>query len=453
MTRVAPVGLQYNPRTLWFDPGDLDIKRGDAVVVLTARGVEFGHAVADVFEADEEQLKKLKSPMKPVKRIATEEDIAHAQEMEEKGKEALPIFREMAAEDNEDMRPIAVEYLLEGDKAIFFFEAPERVDFRSLVRKLASHFHVRVDMRQIGVRDEARMVGGYGHCGQELCCKRLGDGFCPVSIRMAKEQDLSLNPQKISGVCGRLMCCLRYEFEAYKDFNSRAPKKGSAIKTPDGQAKVVDLDPLREVVSVCIEGEKPLKVPLADMEIEKGAARPNKIGKDAWQRAGEQDFISVNTTSTYATSLFTGNDKLASAGSVRHTASSGLDLSGVMKDIKEQQNKAKKSSKKQSKAYTSDSQARKPRKRRSTKLGADEQDMPRPGQKSSALRQNRQNGAQGKQASGKQTQGQGKHAQNQGKHAQGQGGNTQNRSKNTQGQSSSGEHRRSRRRSHKTSGN
>ena len=263
MVRVAPIRLAFNPRTLWFDPRDLDIHNGDDVVVLTARGVEFGRAAGDVFEIDEDQVKKLKSPLKPVKRIATPEDVERAGEMERLGREALPIFKEMAAEANKDMHPVSVEYLLEGDKAVFYFEAEERVDFRELVRKLASRFHVRVDMRQIGVRDEARMVGGLGHCGQELCCARLGGEFCPVSIRMAKEQDLSLNPQKISGVCGRLMCCLRYEFDAYKDFKSRAPKQNATVKTPDGPAKVVDLDVPREVVSVRLEGEKPVRVPLS----------------------------------------------------------------------------------------------------------------------------------------------------------------------------------------------
>ena len=155
MVRVAPIRLAFNPRTLWFDPRDLDIHNGDDVVVLTARGVEFGHAAGDVFEIDEDQVKKLKSPLKPVKRIATPEDVERAGEMERLGREALPIFKEMAAEANEDMHPVSVEYLLEGDKAVFYFEAEERVDFRELVRKLASRFHVRVDMRQIGVRDEA----------------------------------------------------------------------------------------------------------------------------------------------------------------------------------------------------------------------------------------------------------------------------------------------------------
>ena len=218
MVRVAPIKLFYNPRTLWFDPGDLDIRKGDAVVVTTARGTEFGEATGDVFEAEEADVKKLKTALKPVRRLATDEDVEAAYEMERRSAEALPVFKEMAAEANADMHPVSVEYLLDGDKAVFYFEAEERVDFRDLVRKLAAHFHVRIDMRQIGVRDEARMVGGLGHCGQELCCKRLGGEFCPVSIRMAKEQDLSLNPQKISGLCGRLMCGLRYEFDASKDF-------------------------------------------------------------------------------------------------------------------------------------------------------------------------------------------------------------------------------------------
>ena len=328
MVRVAPIRLAFNPRTLWFDPRDLDIHNGDDVVVLTARGVEFGHAAGDVFEIDEDQVKKLKSPLKPVKRIATPEDMERAAEMERLGREALPIFKEMAAEANKDMHPVSVEYLLEGDKAVFYFEAEERVDFRELVRKLASRFHVRVDMRQIGVRDEARMVGGLGHCGQELCCARLGGEFCPVSIRMAKEQDLSLNPQKISGVCGRLMCCLRYEFDAYKDFKSRAPKQNATVKTPDGPAKVVDLDVPREVVSVRLEGEKPVRVPLSAFDAPEEGSRPNTIGQEAWDEANAPDEPEFMSNALFSTDQFTGRDKLAEAGSVRRTGSSKRSRKG-----------------------------------------------------------------------------------------------------------------------------
>ena len=315
MVQVAPLGLQYHPRTLWFDPAGVEVKNGDAVVVRTERGVEFGHMVDDILEVDQAAVKKLRSPLKPVLRVATEEDIQQAAEMERLGREALPVFREMAAETNEDMHPVMVEYLLDGDKAIFYFSAEERVDFRELVRRLASHFHVRVDMRQIGVRDEARMVGGLGHCGQELCCKRLGGEFNPVSIRMAKEQDLSLNPAKISGVCGRLMCCLRYEFEAYKDFKSRAPKVGAMIDTPDGPAKVTELNVPKEVVSLKGEDGKVVKVPLEDFLPAEEGARPTEVDEEAFRRAQEPEITSGPSLVTFATPHFTGQDKL-SDGSV-----------------------------------------------------------------------------------------------------------------------------------------
>ena len=273
MVRIAPVNLPYNPKTLWFDAGELELHAGCDVVVQTARGTEFGHMGEPAFEATPDQVKKLKTPLKPVLRVADDEDRAKQAELEARAAEALPVFKELAAKASEEMRPVSVEYLFDGDKAVFYFESENRVDFRELVRTLSSRLHVRVDMRQIGVRDEARMVGGLGHCGQELCCKRLGGEFCPVSIRMAKEQDLSLNPQKISGVCGRLMCCLRYEYDAYKDFKSRAPKKNAQVETPDGVAKVVDLDVPREVVSLRIEGEKPVRVPLADFDAPEEGAR------------------------------------------------------------------------------------------------------------------------------------------------------------------------------------
>ena len=324
MVRIAPVNLYFNPKTLWFDAGDLDVRAGDGVVVTTARGMEFGRASGEVFEADEAEVKKLKSPLKPVKRIATPEDEEQAAAMERKSAEALPVFKSMAAEASGDMHPVSVEYLFDGDKAIFYFEAEERVDFRDLVRKLAAHFHVRIDMRQIGVRDEARMVGGLGHCGQELCCKRLGGEFCPVSIRMAKEQDLSLNPQKISGVCGRLMCCLRYEFEAYKDFKSRAPKQNSQVETPIGTAKVIDLDVPREVVTLKVDGEKPVKVPLADFDPPVEGTRPKVVGEQAWEDATAQATTGlVGESTVFATSQLTGSDKLADPTAVRRTGRGG----------------------------------------------------------------------------------------------------------------------------------
>ena len=174
-------------------------------------------------------------------------------------------YRELVEEHGLDMKPVSVEALFDGRKIVFYFTAEERIDFRDLVKELAREFKVRIDMRQIGVRDEARMVGGLGHCGQQLCCVRFSGDFEPVSIRMAKAQDLPLNPLKISGLCGRLMCCLRYEYEMYKDFKSRAPKMGANIDTPKGGARVVSLDAPRETVTISTEGGR-MTVPLGKME-------------------------------------------------------------------------------------------------------------------------------------------------------------------------------------------
>lgn len=367
MVRVAPISLAYNPRTLWFDPGELELEPNAAVVVETARGKELGRMTGACIEVSDEEIKALKSPLKPVVRVADEEDIAQAAEMEERSREALPVFREMAAEMNEDMRPVSVEFLLDGDKAVFYFEAEERVDFRELVRKLASHFHVRIDMRQIGVRDEARMIGGLGHCGQELCCSRMGGEFCPVSIRMAKEQDLSLNPQKISGRCGRLMCCLRYEYEAYKDFKQRAPKVGAKISTPDGEAVVTDLDVPRETVKLRIEGEKPVSVPLSDFEKvgEGESARPNAVDAEAWEMAKcEAEGALIESTLTFVTSQFTGSDKVAKGSRARRIDGEDTEKGSRSSRRRKSRGGSDRSSAQESAAAP----ARKPRRRRSTKI-------------------------------------------------------------------------------------
>lgn len=362
MTRIAPIRLTHSSTTLWFDALELELEKDMPVVVLTARGVEFGHVADAVFEASEEQVKQLKSPLKPVKRIATDADVEQARRMEELSAQALPAFRELAAETNEDMHPVSVEYLFDGDKAIFYFEAEERVDFRELVRKLASHFRVRVDMRQIGVRDEARLVGGLGHCGQELCCKRLGGEFNPVSIRMAKEQDLSLNPQKISGLCGRLMCCLRYEYDAYKDFKSRAPKQNATIQTPDGPAKVTNLDVPREIVTLKLEDDKTVKIPLDDFdEPAEGATRPCCVCQEAWDRAKEAASMGAMAKTVFLTSQFTQDSKVGDAVAVRHEPSS-KPMPSKKQPIKRQKSKD---------SASSEPSAQKARKRRrSTKVGA-----------------------------------------------------------------------------------
>lgn len=311
MIRVAPIKLQVGTKVLWFDPEDNDIHAGDRVVVTTERGTEFGTATAEITEVSEEVIETLKSPLKPVLRVATEEDIQKAEELAVKGEDALSVFKEMAAQTSDQMRPVMVEFLFDGDKAVFYFEAEERVDFRDLVRKLASRFHVRVDMRQIGVRDGARIVGGLGHCGQELCCKRLGGEFSPVSIRMAKEQNLSLNPQKISGCCGRLMCCLRYEYEAYKEVNSRAPKHGAKIEIPDGVARVSEVNVPLERVTLQLEDGNYVKIPLEEMEIVGDGKRPNRVSEEVFQKYSAPDPFEVLESTTFEVTSFTGNDKLA----------------------------------------------------------------------------------------------------------------------------------------------
>ena len=311
MVQVAPVRLTYNPKVLWFDPNNVAFEKGDALIVKTERGLEYGRADAGVTDIAEDVIENLGCELKPVVRKATPEDDAQWQKMKRLSEGALPIFRQMVAEQKLDMHPVTVEFLFDGDKAVFYFESDDRIDFRELVRMLAARFHVRIDMRQIGVRDEARIVGGLGHCGQELCCKRLGGEFNPVSIRMAKDQDLSLNPQKISGVCGRLMCCLRYEVDTYKECKCRCPKMNSMIETPEGDAKVVEINVPREMVTLLNADDKRIKVPLADMVVNKKTGKPYKVTRDVYEECVNNTMSATPAAETLVTTLFTGSDKLA----------------------------------------------------------------------------------------------------------------------------------------------
>lgn len=283
MPTVVGVKLRFTQKPLWFDPADLTPAEGDTVIVQTERGKEAGTVVEAPHEVETTDLP---APLKSVLRVATEADLAQLADFAEQEREALPIFREMVKERQLDMKPIDVEYMLDGDKVVFYFAAEERVDFRELVKALASRFKSRVDMRQVGVRDEARMIGGLGHCGEQLCCSRFGGEFMPVSIRMAKEQDLPLNPLKISGLCGRLMCCLRYEFEAYRDYKQRAPKKGAIIETPLGKAQVVELNTPHESVVLRLEDGKRFTVLLGDMECSKGGECPCSVNREVLEQAG-----------------------------------------------------------------------------------------------------------------------------------------------------------------------
>ncbi len=283
MPTVVGVKLRFAPRVLWFDPSGTEPLKGAQVIVETERGTEIGEIVEEAHEVGKGELA---APLKPVVRIADETDLAHAAALMDDERAAMPVFRELVEKHKLDMKPVAAEFLFGDDKVVFYFSAEERVDFRELVRDLASRFRQRIDMRQVGVRDEARMVGGLGHCGQQLCCDRFSGDFQPVSIRMAKEQDLPLNPLKISGLCGRLMCCLRYEYDAYKDYKSRAPKRGAMIETPLGEGKVVELNTPRETVTVRIPEAGNMTVPLSVMECGSGKGCPCCIKREALEESG-----------------------------------------------------------------------------------------------------------------------------------------------------------------------
>ena len=286
MPAVVPVRFKHNAKTYWFTYSDCEPHGGDVVIVSRDSGKAFGTVEYEPFELSDEEAAKLRTPLSPIVRIATEEDLVKMSELEQKGEEAKAVFRELAEKRDLDIKPIDVEYMLDGDNAVFHFSSEERVDFRELVRDLASRLHVHVDMRQMGVRDEARAVGGIGHCGEVLCCVRMSSAFQPVSIKMAKEQDLPLNPSKVSGACGRLMCCLRYEYEAYKDFKSRSPKVNATIETPAGPAKVIELNTPKEYVKLkLLETDEVFIVPIGGMECdpESDSPRPCRVCEEAFE--------------------------------------------------------------------------------------------------------------------------------------------------------------------------
>ncbi|NLH97360.1 MAG: stage 0 sporulation family protein [Clostridiaceae bacterium] len=250
MVKVVGVRFKRAGKIYYFDPDELQIEKGMHVIVETARGVEFGEVVIPIREVPDEEIV---APLKKVMRIATEEDEKHALENKEKEKDAFGICLQKIRDHNLGMKLIDVEYTFDNNKILFYFTADGRVDFRELVKDLASVFKTRIELRQIGVRDEAKMMGGVGVCGRELCCcSHLGE-FQPVSIKMAKEQGLSLNPAKISGNCGRLMCCLRYEQEAYEQIIKHAPKIGAVVETPDGQGVVIERFLLKETAKVKLD--------------------------------------------------------------------------------------------------------------------------------------------------------------------------------------------------------
>ena len=250
MTKVIGVRFRTAGKIYYFDPAKYQIKKGDHVIVETARGVEFGTVVSDIKEVDDSQVVQ---PLKPVLRIATERDEEQEQTNKKKEKDAFKICLEKIAKHNLEMKLIDAEYTFDNNKVLFYFTADGRIDFRELVKELASVFKTRIELRQIGVRDETKIIGGMGICGRTLCCHAHLSEFVPVSIKMAKEQNLSLNPTKISGVCGRLMCCLKHEEETYEELNRKLPNIGDHVTTDDGlRGEVSAVNVLRQLVKVVV---------------------------------------------------------------------------------------------------------------------------------------------------------------------------------------------------------
>ena len=265
MQTIVGVRFKKAGKIYYFDPGTLELHKEDPVIVETARGLEYGHVVIPARQLEDSEVA---TPLKPVLRRATEKDTTKVADNEAKEAEAMRICEQKIAAHKLDMNLVSVEYTFDVSKIIFYFTAEGRVDFRELVKDLAGIFRTRIELRQIGVRDEAKMLGGIGCCGRSLCCATFLGDFEPVSIRMAKEQNLSLNPAKISGICGRLMCCLKYESNLYGGPACRkqsAPKPGAKVIAPDGEGNVVAVDPAHKTVSVKRPDGTVAKLPLNEV--------------------------------------------------------------------------------------------------------------------------------------------------------------------------------------------
>ncbi|MBR6185217.1 MAG: stage 0 sporulation protein [Clostridia bacterium] len=274
MASVIGVRFRNAGKLYYFDPGPFWPTAGDAVIVETVRGIEYGEVVTGVKEVSDELITP---PLKKVIRIATAEDAQHDADNRAREKDAMALCQAKVLDHKLQMKLVGCEYTFDNSKILFYFISDKRVDFRGLVKDLAAAFHTRIELRQIGVRDEAKMMGGLGMCGRPVCCAQFLGDFQPVSIKMAKEQNLSLNPTKISGICGRLMCCLKYEEDHYEATRKRMPRMGREVLTPDGAGTVVDLNILKETVRVRIpkgDGAEQKDYPLSDIQRVQAPARP-----------------------------------------------------------------------------------------------------------------------------------------------------------------------------------
>ena len=273
MTEIISVRFRPGGKQYYFDPAGLTVAEGQNVIVETGKGLEYGSCVRRNTMVEDESVVQ---PLRPVVRLATEKDEKQVRENRGKEKDALRTCQKLVERHGLDMKLVQVEYSFDGNKIIFFFTSDGRVDFRALVKDLAGIFRARIELRQIGVRDEARMLGGFGICGKPFCCAQFLDEFQPVSIKMAKTQNLSLNPTKISGTCGRLMCCLKYEQGAYEDAVKRCPKQESFVECPDGTGTVASVNLLKEQVKVRLENADPGEQPKSYLTDEIRVVRSGK---------------------------------------------------------------------------------------------------------------------------------------------------------------------------------
>lgn len=263
MPELAEVVFRSGGKVYSFDPDGIELEAGDQVIVRTSRGIELGRVVVGNHDVDP---KEVPSPLEKVVRKATRSDLSAASRNRKLAERVARVCEEKVTEYKLDMKLIDTEVVFDGGKVIIYFFAEERVDFRKLVEELARKFKTRIEFRQVGVRDEARLIGGYGPCGRKLCCTSFAGDQQPVSIRMAKEQNLPLNPMKISGICGRLMCCLKYENEAYREFKQKAPARGSQVQTRKGDGTVVDYAVPKESIVIDVGEGKQMEVSLSDIE-------------------------------------------------------------------------------------------------------------------------------------------------------------------------------------------
>ena len=257
MVKVIGVRFRTAGKIYFFDPLNFEIKKGDHVIVETARGIEYGTVMSDPRMVEDD---KVVQPLKPVIRVATSRDTEQEESNRQKEKEAFKVCLEKIHAHNLDMKLIDAEYTFDNNKVLFYFTADGRIDFRELVKDLASVFKTRIELRQIGVRDETKMLGGIGICGREMCCCTFLNHFAPVTLRMARDQGVALNPSKLNGACGRLMCCLQFEKEVYEDSIKRLPKVGKRVRTPLGIGIVSDVELVSEVISVKFTNEESTEI-------------------------------------------------------------------------------------------------------------------------------------------------------------------------------------------------